>query len=126
MAELVELTMNTMPKGATRWSARSMAGKTGVWRMTVHLIWPAFSLKLTPERDDHAVDGPLFVDRARASWSSAWPRRDRAVVLCVDEKLQIQLLDRTQPVLPVAPEASIAYVQTVLQQAEVLSARWAA
>lgn len=103
VAEVVERTLNTMPKDATHWSVRSMAEETGMSPTTVHRIWSAFSLK--PHRGEtfKLSTDPLFVDKVQDIVGLYMAPPDRAVVLCVDEKSQIQALDRTQPVLPMAP-----------------------
>ncbi len=103
VAEVVELTLNTMPEDATHWSVRSMAEKTGVSHTTVHRIWSAFSLKPHRSETFKLSTDPLFVDKVQDIVGLYMAPPDRAVVLCVDEKSQIQALDRTQPVLPMAP-----------------------
>ena len=106
VAEVVERTLNTMPKDATHWSVRSMAEKTGVSHTTVHRIWSAFSLKPHRSETFKLSTDPLFVDKVQDIVGLYMAPPDRAVVLCVDEKSQIQALDRTQPVLPMAPGAA--------------------
>ena len=103
VAEVVERTLTTMPKDATHWSVRSMAERTGVSHTTVHRIWSAFSLKPHRSETFKLSTDPLFVDKVQDIVGLYMAPPDRAVVLCVDEKSQIQALDRTQPVLPMAP-----------------------
>ena len=103
VAEVVERTLSTMPKDATHWSVRSMAERTGVSHTTVHRIWSAFSLKPHRSETFKLPTDPLFVDKVQDIVGLYMAPPDRAVVLCVDEKSQIQALDRTQPVLPMAP-----------------------
>ena len=103
VAEVVERTLTTMPKDATHWSVRSMAERTGVSHTTVHRIWSAFSLKPHRSETSRLSTDPLFVDKVQDIVGPCMAPPDRAVVLCVDEKSQIQALDRTQPVLPMAP-----------------------
>ena len=103
VAEVVERTLSTMPKDATHWSVRSMAKRTGVSHTTVHRIWSAFSLKPHRSETFKLSTDPLFVDKVQDIVGLYMAPPDRAVVLCVDEKSQIRALDRTQPVLPMAP-----------------------
>ena len=103
VAEVVERTLSTMPKDATHWSVRSMAKRTGVSHTTLHRIWSAFSLKPHRSETFKLSTDPLFVDKVQDIVGLYMAPPDRAVVLCVDEKSQIQALDRTQPVLPMAP-----------------------
>ena len=65
VAEVVERTLNTMPKDATHWSVRSMAGRTGVSHTTVHRIWSAFGLKPHRSGTFKLSTDPLFVDRVQ-------------------------------------------------------------
>ncbi len=103
VAEVVERTLTTMPKDATHWSVRSVAEKTGVSHTTVQQIWPAFSLKPHQSEMFKLSPDPLFVDKVQDIVALYMAPPDRAVVLCLDEKSQIQALDPTQLVLPMAP-----------------------
>jgi transposase len=96
-------TLEETPVGATHWSTRSMAKATGMSQSAISRIWRAFGLK------PHLVDtfklspDPLFVDKVRDIVGLYVNPPDGALVLCVDEKTQVQALDRTAPVLPLRP-----------------------
>jgi transposase len=100
---VVVTTLESTPRDATHWSTRSMAAATGMSQSAVSRIWRAFGLK------PHLVDSfklspdPLFIDKVRDVVGLYLNPPDAAVVLCVDEKSQIQALDRTAPVLPLIP-----------------------
>jgi transposase len=100
---VVQKTLEEVPKGATHWSTRRMAAETGMTRGTIHRIWRAFGLK--PHQSDtfSLSKDPDFVDKVRDIVGLYMNPPERAVVLCVDEKSQIQALDRTQPMLPMRP-----------------------
>lgn len=106
--EVVTKTLGTTPKGATHWSVRSMAREVGVGRDSVHRIWRAFGLKPHRQETFKLSTDPLFVEKVRDIVGLYLHPPEKAVVLCVDEKAQIQALDRSQPLLPMAmdyPEA---------------------
>src|SRR4249919_4349206 len=103
IAEVVTTTLETMPAAATHWSTRSMARATGVSISTVHRIWRAFSLQPHRSETFKLSTDPLFVDKVRDIVGLYLDPPDRALVLCVDEKSQIQALDRTAPILPMRP-----------------------
>ena len=96
-------TLEETPRDATHWSTRSLASATGMSQSAVSRIWRAFGLK------PHLVDSfklspdPLFIDKVRDVVGLYLNPPDAAVVLCVDEKSQIQALDRTAPILPLIP-----------------------
>jgi transposase len=98
--EIVAATLHSKPEGETHWSTRSMAAHAGVSRNTVQRIWKARGLK------PHLVDtfkisnDPAFEDKLVDVVGLYMNPPERAVVLCMDEKSQIQALDRTQPSLP--------------------------
>jgi transposase len=100
---VIVTTLEETPGDATHWSTRSMASATGMSQSAVSRIWRAFGLK------PHLVDSfklspdPLFIDKVRDIVGLYLNPPDAAVVLCVDEKSQIQALDRTAPVLPLIP-----------------------
>jgi transposase len=100
---LIAMTLESTPKGATHWSTRTMAKATGLSQSAVSRIWRAFSLQ--PHRQDtfKLSKDPLFVEKVRDIVGLYMSPPTKAVVLCVDEKSQIQALDRTQPLLPMAP-----------------------
>jgi transposase len=103
IAEVVTKTLEAMPADATHWSTRSMARTSGVSTSTVHRIWNAFSL--APHRSEtfKLSTDPQFVEKVRDIVGLYLDPPERALVLCVDEKSQIQALDRTQPLLPMRP-----------------------
>jgi transposase len=96
-------TLETTPADATHWSTRSMAKASGLSRSAVHRIWRAFALQ--PHRTETFTlsADPLFIEKVRDIVGLYLRPPDRALVLCVDEKSQIQALDRTQPLLPMRP-----------------------
>ena len=101
--EVVVKALEETPRDATHWSTRSMAAAVGVSQTTVHRIWRAFGLQ--PHRTEHfkVSPDPLFVEKVRDIVGLYLNPPDAAVVLCVDEKTQIQALDRTAPILPMLP-----------------------
>ena len=103
IAGTIRLTLETTPRGATHWSLRSMAQAVGHAPSTIHRIWQAFGLQ--PHRVDSfkLSTDPLFVEKVRDIVGLYMAPPERALVLCVDEKSQIQALDRSQPVLPLRP-----------------------
>ena len=103
VAQVIERTLNTTPKDATHWSIRSMAAETGLSHTTIRRIWSAFGLQPHRSETFKLSTDPLFVDKVQDIVGLYMSPPNRAVVLCVDEKSQIQALDREQPVLPMAP-----------------------
>lgn len=102
-AAIVEATLKTTPANATHWSTRSMAEAQGVSDTTVYRIWKTH--RLQPHRVEtfkFSCD-PKFVQKVRDIVGLYLNPPDNALVLCVDEKSQIQALDRTQPLLPIRP-----------------------
>jgi transposase len=101
--EVIVKTLETTPKDATHWSTRSMAKEVGLNQSAVHRIWKAFGL--APHRQDtwKLSKDPQFVEKVRDVVGLYLNPPERAVVLCVDEKSQIQALDRTAPILPMLP-----------------------
>jgi hypothetical protein len=106
---LLRQTLKTKPKAGTHWTCRSMAAEAGVSYTTVHRICRAFGLQ--PHRQKHfkLSTDPFFVEKVRDIVGLYLNPPDKAVVLCVDEKSQVQALDRTQPVLPLG----LGYVEGV-------------
>src|SRR3954469_22337949 len=96
-------TLEATPKDATHWSTRAMAREVGLTQTAVSRIWRAFGLQ--PHRQDSwkLSKDPLFIDKVRDVVGLYLAPPERAVVLCVDEKSQIQALDRTAPILPMLP-----------------------
>lgn len=103
IAEVVTTTLETMPAAATHWSTRSMAKASGLSISTVHRIWRAFALQPHRSETFKLSADPRFVDKVRDIVGLYLNPPDHALVLCVDEKSQIQALDRTQPLLPMRP-----------------------
>jgi transposase len=100
---VITTTLESSPRDATHWSTRSMAKQVGLTQTAVSRIWRAFGLQ--PHRQDSfkLSKDPLFVDKVHDVVGLYLNPPERAVVLCVDEKSQIQALDRTAPILPMLP-----------------------
>ena len=96
-------TLETTPRGQTHWSVRGMAQATGLSRMTISRIWQAFGLQPHRSETFKLSPDPLLIDKVRDVVGLYMNPPEHAVVLCVDEKAQIQALDRTQPLLPMRP-----------------------
>ena len=100
---VVRFTLESTPANATHWSTRAMAKRSGLSQSTISRIWRAFGLQ------PHRVEGfklskdPLFIEKVRDIVGLYLNPPDKALVLCVDEKAQIQALDRSQPMLPMRP-----------------------
>ena len=110
IAALIRKTLNTKPKdGSTHWTIRSMAKETRLSRATVHRVWKAFGLQPHRQRHFKLSTDPFFVEKVRDIVGLYLNPPDKAMVLCVDEKSQIQALDRTQPLLPMG----LGYVEGV-------------
>ena len=101
--EVVIRTLETTPRGATHWSTRAMARASGMSRMTVSRIWHAFGLQPHRSESFKLSPDPLLIDKVRDIVGLYVNPPEHAMVLCVDEKSQIQALDRTQPLLPMRP-----------------------
>ena len=99
----VTLTLESTPTEATHWSIRSMAKRSGLSRSTVQRIWRAFALQPHRSETFKLSTDPLFIEKVRDIVGLYLNPPERALVLCVDEKSQIQALDRTQPLLPMRP-----------------------
>jgi len=97
---IVETTLKSTPANATHWSVRLMAKAQGVSRMAVHRIWKKYNLKPHLVRTFKISKDPNFVEKVKDIVGLYLNPPDKALVLCVDEKSQIQALDRTQPGLP--------------------------
>lgn len=100
---VITTTLESLPRDATHWSTRSLAKAVGLNQTAVSRIWRAFGLQ--PHRVDtfKLSKDPLFIDKVRDIVGLYLDPPERALVLCVDEKSQIQALDRTQPLLPMRP-----------------------
>ena len=102
--QVIVTTLETTPDdGSTQWSTRSMAAKVGLNQTAVSRIWRTFGLKPHRIEDFKLSTDPQFVDKVRDVVGLYLNPPDAAVVLCVDEKTQVQALDRTAPVLPMLP-----------------------
>ena len=100
---LIAKTLESKPEGATHWSTRTMARETGMTQTAVSRIWRAFGLQPHRQETFKLSSDPLFVEKVRDIVGLYLDPPLKAMVLCVDEKSQIQALDRTQPILPLAP-----------------------
>jgi len=109
VASLVRKTLQSKPKGATQWAVRPMAEATQISKSTVHRIWHAFGLQPHRRRSFKLSTDPFFVEKVRDIVGLYLSPPQNAVVLCIDEKSQIQALDRTQPMLPMG----LGYVEGV-------------
>jgi transposase len=98
--KVVDMTLNTKPPGATHWSVRTMAKASGISPAAVQRIWKAHGLKPHLTRRFKLSRDPKFADKVADVVGLYLNPPDKALVLCVDEKSQIQALDRTQPGLP--------------------------
>lgn len=101
--QVVVRTLETTPRDATHWSTRGMANAMGLSRMTISRIWHAFGLKPHRSETFKLSPDPFLVDKVRDIVGLYIDPPAHAVVLCVDEKSQIQALDRTAPLLPLQP-----------------------
>jgi len=109
VASLVRKTLHTKPKDGTHWTIRSIAKQTKLSHPTVYRIWRAFGLQPHRQRHFKLSTDPFFVEKVRDIVGLYLNPPDKAMVLCVDEKSQIQALDRTQPFLPMG----LGYVEGV-------------
>jgi transposase len=100
---VITRTLETSPRDATHWSTRSLAAELGLSQSAVSRIWRAFGLQ--PHRQDawKLSRDPQFIDKVRDVVGLYLDPPEAAVVLCVDEKSQIQALDRTAPIFPMLP-----------------------
>jgi len=98
--QVVRLTLEKTPKGTTHWSSRMLAARTGLSQSTISRIWRAFGLKPHRTESFQLSTDPLLIDKVRDIVGLYLDPPHHALVLCVDEKSQIQALSRTQPVLP--------------------------
>ena len=101
--QVIVRTLEETPRGATHWSSRGMAKASGLGRTTVQQIWHAFGLQPHRSETFRLSTDPLLIEKVRDIVGLYLNPPDHAVVFCVDEKSQIQALDRAQPVLPMRP-----------------------
>ena len=109
VAEVINKALKTRPPAATHWSVRSMAEHTGVSKSTVQRWFTLFGIQPHRQRHFKLSNDPFFIEKVRDIVGLYLNPPDHAVVLCVDEKTQIQALDRTQPMLPMG----LGYVEGV-------------
>ncbi len=100
---VITKTLETQPMDATHWSTRTMAREMQLTQTAVSRIWRAFGLQPHRQETFKLSTDPLFVEKTRDIVGLYIDPPLKAMVLCVDEKSQIQALDRTQPILPLAP-----------------------
>ena len=96
-------TLESTPRGETHWSTRGLAKATGLSRMTISRIWHAFGLQPHRTETFKLSPDPQLIEKVRDIVGLYMKPPDHALVFCVDEKSQIQALDRTQPLLPLRP-----------------------
>src|SRR3954469_23282956 len=101
--QVVVKTLETTPRDATHWSTRSMAAEVGLTQNAILRIWHAYGLQPHRRENWKLSKDPLFVEKVHDVVGLYLAPPERAVVLCVDEKAQIQALDRTAPILPMRP-----------------------
>jgi transposase len=100
---VITLTLESKPEDATHWSTRAMAKQCGMTQTAISRIWRAFALQPHRSETFKLSKDPLFVDKVRDIVGLYMSPPEKALVLCVDEKSQIQALDRTAPLLPMRP-----------------------
>jgi transposase len=100
---VLTLTLETTPTDATHWSTRSMAQRSGLTQSAISRIWRAFALQPHRTETFKLSKDPLFIEKVRDIVGLYLSPPDKAVVLCVDEKSEVQALDRTAPLLPMRP-----------------------
>jgi transposase len=109
IAELVNTALTTKPKGQTHWSRRTLASATGISTTTVHRYMSLFGLQPHRSKSFKLSNDPFFIEKVRDVVGLYLNPPDNALVLCVDEKSQVQALERTQPMLPMG----LGYVEGV-------------
>jgi len=97
---VIDTTLQTKPKGSTHWSCRLMAARQGMSKSTVSTLWRSHNLKPHRTKNFKLSRDPRFVEKLTDVVGLYLNPPDKAIVLCVDEKSQIQALNRTQPGLP--------------------------
>src|SRR5271157_2750366 len=101
--KILDTTLKTRPRDATHWSVRELARHLRVSRMMVHRVWQRYDVQPHRVEKFKISNDPNFEDKVRDVVGLYLDPPDRALVLCVDEKSQIQALDRTAPILPLRP-----------------------
>jgi putative transposase len=102
VAALLKRTLSRKPKVGTHWTVREAARASGIFKSTVHRLFQAFAVQPHRSRTFKLSNDPLFVEKVRDIAGLYLNPPDHALVLCVDEKNQIQALNRTQPSSPCA------------------------
>jgi len=100
---VITMTLESTPREATHWSTRSMAKSCGLSQTAISRIWRAFALQPHRSETFKLSKDPLFIEKVRDIVGLYLNPPDKALVLCADEKSQVQALDRTQPLLPMRP-----------------------
>jgi transposase len=113
--EVIRLTLQSKPKGATHWSTRKLARRAGVSQSSVSRLWRAFQLKPHRRQSFTLSNDDFFVEKVRDIVGLYMSPPERAVVLCLDEKTQIQALERHQPTLPMALGQPERYTHTYVR-----------
>jgi transposase len=101
--QVIVTTLETTPRDATHWSTRALAARTGLSQSTIARMWRAFGLQPHRSETFKLSRDPQFIEKLRDIVGLYLQPPERALVLCVDEKSQIQALDRSQPLLPMRP-----------------------
>ncbi len=109
VAELINTALRSRPKGKTHWSGRGLAAETGLSKTTVHRYLSLFGVQPHRSRTFKLSTDPLFIEKVRDVVGLYLNPPQNALVLCVDEKSQVQALERTQPVLPMG----LGYVEGI-------------
>jgi len=109
IAELVNTALQSKPRGKTHWSRRGLAAQTGLSKSTVHRYMTLFGLQPHRSKSFKLSNDPFFIEKVRDVVGLYLNPPDHALVLCVDEKSQVQALERTQPVLPMG----LGYVEGI-------------
>ena len=115
--QVIVRTLEETPRGETHWSSRGMAKASGLGRTTIQQIWRAFGLQPHRTETFKLSTDPLLIEKVRDIVGLYMQPPTHAVVFCVDEKAQIQALDRTQPLLPMRPGRSSAARTTTVGMA---------
>jgi transposase len=100
---VVTMTLESKPKNATHWSTRGMARAAGMSQTAISRIWRSFGLQPHRSETFKLSEDPYFIEKVRDVVGLYMAPPEHAIVLCVDEKSQVQALDRTQPLLPMRP-----------------------
>jgi len=100
---VVAKTLTSRPKGATHWTTRELAAETGLSQSTIVRVWHTFGLQPHRTETFKLSTDPFFIEKTRDIVGLYMSPPENAIVLCVDEKSQVQALDRTQPIFPMRP-----------------------